>query len=963
MTNTDNLADNIKSPPLAFDRDAAHHLRDALGADFTAMSSDAKVLINGVAGCSPYLRRLAQSDHARFISILSAPPEASLQKAIEMARDVASGDAAQQMQTLRQAKAQAALVIALADIAGVWDVVATTNALSRFADAAIEGALQAALVSLPLESTEGYAILAMGKHGAHELNYSSDIDLIVVFDPNAMGFESGAEAQTLAVKLTRALVHLLHTQTSDGYVFRTDLRLRPDPGVSAAAISVQAAEAYYEAYGQNWERMAFIKARPCAGDILLGEKFLTALRPFVWRKYLDFAAIEDVHAVKRQIHTVKGGGEIEFEGHDIKLGRGGIREIEFYVQTQQLILGGKNQALRARGTLDALRALCTFGHISERARDELTNAYRYLRHVEHRIQMVNDEQTHRVPREKNDIERLSVFAGEESASLFRHKLETVMQSVQRCYAALFEAGDDPQSDVGPLVFTGVEDHPATLETLAGLGFSRGSDVSAAIRRWHTGAMRATRTERARVLLTKLVPPLLTALSKAGAPDEAFFAFEGFLSRLPSGVQIFSLFLNNLDVFDDLIRIMTISPYLGRELSRRFNFIERLIDNEWAAPPPDPATHDAECAKATADAPDYEQALNAVRRWAGEQKFQIAAQLSVGWLPPAEASRNLTAIADACIKALTPAALEEMQRQHGSIGGELAIVALGRLGAGEMSVTSDIDLMFIYDAPPEAMSDGARPLGPVEYYTRLVRRLVTALSAATEEGALYDVDMQLRPSGGAGPAAVSLSAFRRYYSEEAWTWELMALTKARAINPSSRLGQSITAEIEEVLQRQRLSANVAADVAEMRGRLFEAKPAANVWDIKHVRGGQTDLAFICQYLTLVTAGRLGLPPQHPGKAFAWFAKHGELEQEIALQLGKAHSVFESLLQVSRAATGGVFAPESAGNVLCHRMAAICGEKTIVHAEQKLTKLQLGVAQSFEQIIGRRAAASAGAQQDD
>lgn len=963
MMNTDNLADNIKSPPAVFDQDAARHLRDALGTEFTAMTSNAKALINGVASCSPYLRRLAESDRAYCISILSAPPEASLQRAIEMARGAASGDAAQPMQTLRQAKAHAALIIALADIAGIWDVVAATDALSRFADAAIEGALLAALASLPLESAKGYAILAMGKLGAHELNYSSDIDLIVVFDPKAMGFESGAEAQTLAVKLTRALVHLLQTQTSDGYVFRTDLRLRPDPGVSAAAISVQAAETYYEAYGQNWERMAYIKARPCAGDISLGEKFLTALRPFIWRKYLDFSAIEDVHAVKRQIHTVKGGGKIEFEGHDIKLGRGGIREIEFYVQTQQLILGGKNPALRARGTLDALRALYTFGHISERARDELTNAYRYLRHVEHRIQMVNDEQTHRVPREQNDIERLSIFSGEQSASLFQRKLETVMQSVQRCYAALFEAGDDPQSDVGPLVFTGVEDHPGTLETLAGLGFSRGSDVSAAIRRWHTGAMRATRTERARILLTKLVPPLLTALSKAGAPDEAFFAFEGFLSRLPSGVQIFSLFLNNLDVFDDLIRIMTISPYLGRELSRRFNFIERLIDNEWAAPPPDPATHDAACAKAASDARNYEQALNAVRRWAGEQKFQIAAQLSVDLLLPVEASRNLTAIADACIKALTPAALEEMQRQHGAIGGEMAVVALGRLGAGEMSVTSDIDLMFIYDAPPDAMSDSARPLGPVEYYTRLVRRLVTALSAATEEGALYDVDMQLRPSGAAGPAAVSLSAFRRYYSEEAWTWEVMALTKARAINPISALGQSITAEIEEVLQRQHLPAKVAADVAEMRGRLLEVKPAANVWDVKHIRGGQTDLAFICQYLTLATAGRLGLPPQHPGKAFAWFAKHGELAQEEALQLEKAHSVFESLLQVSRAATGGVFAPKNAGKALCHRMAAICGEKTIVRAEQALTKLQLGVDQSFEQIIGRRAAVSAGAQRDD
>ena len=527
---------------------------------------------------------------------------------------------------------------------------------------------------------------------------------------------------------------------------------------------------------------------------------------------------------------------------------------------------------------------------------------------------------------------------------------------------MFETEDDPQSDIGSLVFTGVEDHPGTLETLERLGFLRGSDVSAAIRRWHTGAMRATRTERARVLLTKLVPPLLKALSKAGAPDEAFFAFEGFLSRLPSGVQIFSLLWNNLEVFDDLIRIMTISPYLGRELSRRHNFIERLIDNVWSAPPPDPATYDAICSRAVADAPDYEHALNAVRRWAGEQKFQISAQLAVGLLPPFEASQCLTAIADACIRALTPASLEEMQRQHGAIQGEMVVVGLGRLGAEEMSATSDIDLMFVYDAQPQAMSDGARPLGPVEYYTRLVRRLVTALSAATEEGALYDVDMQLRPSGAAGPAAVSLAAMRRYYEEDAWTWEIMALTKARVISPSGALGQTISAEIEVVLRRDRATEKIAADVADMRKRLFEAKPAANIWDVKHVLGGLTDLAFICQYLTLVTTQRLGPPPQHTGKALAWFAQHGELAQEVAVRLNKAHSVFEALLQVSRAATGGVFSPDHAGNALCQRMAAICGEGTIESAERALTKIQLNVTQVFDQIAVRPAETSVGIQQD-
>ena len=955
MTKAKSLAARIKKAPAVIEPEAAQILRDCLGKDADSFPANVKALLDGVAGCSPYLRRLMQGAPDLLLSVLDKAPEESLKSAIDLALLVSEEDATDTMAQLRRAKAQAALTIALADIAGVWTIEEATQALSDFADAAVEGALNAAVKSSPLESSAGISVIAMGKHGAGELNYSSDIDLIIIFDADLMNAGPYVEAQSIAVKLTKSLVNFLQTQTADGYVFRTDLRLRPDPGVTAAAISASAAETYYEAYGQNWERMAFIKARACAGDKTLGDAFLAALRPFVWRKYLDFAAIEDVHAVKRQIHTAKGGSDIEFEGHDIKLGRGGIREIEFYVQTQQLILGGKNSALRMRGTLDALKGLCQFGHITEQARDDLTNAYRYFRHVEHRLQMINDEQTHRIPKSEEDIERLAVFSDEKDRAALKTELLDRFSTVQQCYAALFEYGDDPQFDIGPLVFTGVEDHPDTLETLEGLGFSRGPEISAAIRRWHTGAMRATRTERARELLTKLIPPLLEALSKANNPDDAFFAFEGFLTRLPSGVQIFSLLLNNLEVFDALIQIMTISPYLGRELSKRFNFIEQLIDNEWASPPPDPGSYAASCKKTVEEAPTYEQALNAVRRWAGEHRFQIAAQLAVGVLAPDEGARYLAAIADACILALAPAAMEEMATQHGTINGELAVIGLGRLGSEEMTVTSDVDLMFVYDAPPTAMSDGKRPLGAVDYFTRLVRRIVTALSAATEEGALYDVDMQLRPSGGAGPTAVSFSALRKYYQEDAWTWEFMALSRARLVTPRSSLGDSVMDEIAKILQRPRSPEETAIDVADMRDRLEKAKPAVNLYDVKHIRGGQTDIAFICQYLALTTAAKMGRPPSHIGRALAWFTERGEISEEAAVKLVKAHSIYEALLQVSRAATGGVFAPDTAGAALTGRIAAICGGKTIGEAEQILTKIQRDIGQIFDLFMARAAGA--------
>jgi len=949
------LAGRIKSAPHGFDPDAAQQVRDGLGARFAELTKPEQALIDAAAGCSPYLRRLMLRDADLIIDILRAPPEEMLARAGKIAGAAATAsDQGEQIKILRRAKHEAALAIALADIAGVWDVMEAAHAVSTFADAAVNAALSAAVRHAGLErGVAGIAVIAMGKHGGEELNYSSDIDLIVVFDHEAMGFAASAEAQVGAVKAAREMVNLLQTQTPDGYVFRTDLRLRPDPGVSALAISVRAGEAYYEAYGQNWERMAYIKARAAAGDIAVGAKFLAALRPFVWRKYLDFAAIEDVQAVKRQIHSAKGGAEIEFEGHDVKLGRGGIREIEFYAQTQQLILGGKNPALRSRSTLEALAALRAHGHITDKACAELTEAYRYLRHVEHRLQMINDEQTHRVPKDAVAIDRLAAFAGEKNAAALRDKLTGTLIGVQRHYDDLFRSGADEAEEIGPLVFTGVENDPATIETLEGLGFHRAAAVCETIRRWHAGGMRATRTERARLLLTKLMNPLLEALSKASNPDDAFFAFAAFVSNLPSGVQVFSLLANNIAVFDTLIRIMTISPFLGRALSQRINVVEGFIENGLAAPPPALASYAPSLEEVLTGAGSYEDALNLTRRWAGEHKFPIAAQLAAGVRPPQEAAAHFTEIAGACIAALAPAAQKEMRAQHGTIDGSLVIVGLGRLGAGEMTATSDIDLMFIYDAPNDgngdAVSSGPRALAATDYYTRLVRRIITALSAATPEGGLYEVDMQLRPSGGAGPAAVSFSAFRRYYEKEAWVWELMALTKARIVAGAGALAANVEQEVEKILRRPREHAAVAADVNDMRQRLLDAKPASGPWDVKNILGGLTDIAFICQYLSLVAGEALGRAPRASADAIQWFAERGELKENEAIALAKAQALFDAVLHGARAATGGVFTPAGAGEMLSARMASICGAATIKDAERDLTLRQSEVAQIYRTVI--------------
>lgn len=950
MAASQTLGELINTAPGVFDPDAAERMRETFGARFIGLSASTQSLLNGAAGCAPYLRRLMSADPELVFDCLGVSPEDSLHKAIlETDAAVALETEPERMRALRLAKRRAALTIALSDLGGVWDVMQAAAALSRFADAAVDAAVAAAAHAAGLEGATGIAVLAMGKHGALELNYSSDVDLIVLFEHQRMGVTDRSDAQAAAVKTARGMVSLLQQQTTEGYVFRTDLRLRPDPGASALAVSVEAAEAYYESYGQNWERMAFIKARACAGDVELGQRFLKSLRPFVWRKYLDFAAIEDIHAVKRQIHAVKGGAEIEFEGHDVKLGRGGIREIEFYVQTQQLILGGKDDSLRTRASLDALKALHVAGHVSDEASGGLSDAYRYFRHIEHRLQMLNDEQTHRMPRSPEDLERLRIFAGETDVESFRTKLVGRLHEVEGCYAELFESDETRAEPPGTLVFTGVDDHPGTLETLAKMKFDRGADISEAIRKWHRGGLRATRTERARVLLTKLVPPLLEALSNASDPDDAFFAFEAFLAALPSGVQVFSLLLNNLEVFDALIRIITVSPYLARQLSKQHNFIEQLLDSQWRAAPADMSVYETLCKEAAAQAGNYEGVLNAVRRVAGEQRFQIAAQLAVGLIEPQTAAMHFTAVADACIRVLTPAAQTEMVRQHGDIDGELAVIGLGALGAREMSATSDIDLMFVYDGPADAISNGERSLAASDYYTRLVRRIVTALSAATEEGGLYEVDMQLRPSGRAGPAAVRLAAFQRYYSEEAWTWEIMSLARARIVSAPPVLSDAAAKEIEDILHRSRSRQMVAQDVVDMRMRMLDAKPGAGCWDVKNVTGGLTDVAFISQYLTLTSAHRIGAPPQGSHEALAMFAETGELSHESADVLLKAHGVFEAALQLGRAATGGVFAANAAGRALSDRMAAACGAQTLKEAEAKLMKLQSETVKLFHEII--------------
>ncbi len=771
------------------------HERDSEGvlAALLEREPKAKELLIGIFGGSPFLGEIAGRDTARLVRLLTAPPEESLAALLCRVRALRPETAAEAMRALRVAKQEAALLIALADLAQVWEAEAVIRALTDFADVTLSAAIdftlreEAQKGSLTLADFEepgrgsGWIFLAMGKGGAFELNYSSDLDLVVLFDRARVRLAKPEEGWDFFVRLTQRVVRLMSERTADGYVFRLDLRLRPDPGATPITLPLEAAYAYYESMGQNWERAAFIKARPAAGDIEAGDIFLKELEPFVWRKHYDFATLADVHSIKRQIHAHKGHAVIAVNGHDVKLGRGGIREIEFFVQTQQLILAGRDASLRGRSTLAMLDRLAEAGWIETRARDELREAYLFLRKVENRLQMVDDRQTHVLPASDGGVAvigRMMGFAGyEDFAPALRRRLEIV----ESHYARLFEGAPELSTAGGNLVFTGDEDDPETLATLAQLGFERPRLVTESLRAWHFGRVPAMRSARARERLTELTPALLEALAATGAADEAFLAFDKFMNRLPAGLQLFSLLAANPHLLRLMATILGSAPKLSETISRRPRVVAALIE------PPSAGRDDLSLrfGAALAEARSYEDALDRARIFGQEQKFLIGARLLTMELTPAEAGLAYAHLADVAIRGLLQRVEEEFARRHGRIeGGAAAVVALGKLGGREMTAASDLDLMLLYDADPLTESRGGESsLSAAQYYARLTQRLISALSAPTAEGLLYEVDFRLRPSGNKGPIAVRLQAFEEYQAKDAWTWERMALTsRARRHGP-------------------------------------------------------------------------------------------------------------------------------------------------------------------------------------
>lgn len=929
------------------------------GADLAAFEAR-RSLVDAVFGGSPFLRDLVLRDCNFARRILMTDADRMLAELIDgLAAEVEDEQGMRRL--LRKTRGRAALTIALADLSGAWSLDQVTDALTRFAEAVLNAAVEwlfadqrraGKLLSATGEEA-GYTILGMGKFGAHELNYSSDIDLIVLYDPQTARLADGVDPSTFFVRITKRLVVLLQDVTEDGYAFRVDLRLRPDPRATQIAISIEAAAIYYENMGQNWERAAMIKARPVAGDLALGAEFLKRLVPYIWRKYLDFAAIADVQSLKRQIHAVKGHGTIAVLGHNIKLGRGGIREIEFFVQTQQLIAGGRNAKLRGRRTIDMLAELAEAKWITTEAARELSDAYRYLRTIEHRIQMVADEQTHTLPDDEEAFARLARFSGYADAAAFETKLRATFELVQGHYAALFKDAEDLGTEGGSLVFTGGEDDPETLETLTGMGFRRASEIAAMIRSWHFGRYSATRSARARELLTEIMPALLTSLAKSGDADQAFIAFDRFLAGLPAGVQLFSLLKSNPGLLDLIGTILGTAPRLAQELSHRPKVLDAVLDPGFFGALPRAPEIASLVAAATPPGTPIDEAIDRVRVVAKEQAFRIGVRILSETVSAAEAGGAFSDLADVVLGRLHEAVTADMIERHGLVpGGRSAIIAMGKLGGREMTAGSDLDLILIFDHDKDAeTSDGARPLAAGQYFARLTQRFISAVTAPTAEGVLYEVDMRLRPSGNKGPVATSLASFTDYHRNQAWTWEGLALTRARVVAGDPGLAEELKGAIAEALSRPRDGAKILTDVVDMRRMMLKENPPDGLWDIKRTPGGLVDIEFIAQYLQIIHAHATPkVLAVTTLRALERLVQAGYLGEADGSRLKAACLVYQRLTQVLRLCVTGPYDPKQVPAGLNRLVASASAMPDVASAEALITETQAQVAELFSRLVG-------------
>ncbi len=889
-------------------------------------------LIEGAAGSSPYLKSLIHRE-AEWLPEALDDPDMAL---VRLMADLQAGAPDQRPVALRAAKRKVALITALADLAGAWSLEKVTGTLTDFADLASQLALEATIGAeirrkkLPgateddIPTAGGMVSIAMGKMGAHELNYSSDIDLICLFDESRFDPDDYHDARASFIRATRKMAAMLNDITGDGYVFRTDLRLRPDPAVTPVCLAMEAAERYYESLGRTWERAAYIKARPSAGDLAAGQKFLDTLTPFVWRKHLDFAAIQDAHDMRLRIREHKGlGGAITLDKHDMKLGRGGIREIEFFTQTRQLIAGGRDPYLRDRHTVPGLRKLAAKGWVPDEVAEALSDHYRAHREVEHRVQMVADAQTHRLPQGAEGWGRIAGLMGRDLEDLqadLRRRLTEVHEMTEGFFAP--DAADPKELAV---------EHSFDQDVMD---------------RWESYP--AMRSNRAVEIFNRVRPEILRRLSHTARPDEALLALDGFLQGLPAGVQLFSLFEANPQLIDLLVDIVGTAPALAQHLSRNSVVFDAVIGGSFFTDWPGAAGLSEELIERLAREHDYEHQLDAARRWAKEWQFRIGVHHLRGLAGAEEAGRQYADLAQAVLNGLWQPVADHFAEKHGPMPGRGAMVlGMGSLGAQRLNATSDLDLIVIYDAAGVEASEGRRPLAARPYYARFTQALVTALSAPMAQGRLYEVDMRLRPSGTQGPVATSLASFKNYQTNEAWTWEHLALTRARPVTGNPDLMSEVEAFRQEILAGRKDRETILGDVQDMRARIAAAKAPDGPWDAKIGAGRLQDIELLSQCGALLAGSPRRMVTQglQAGVAIEW------LNASDASDLASTYRLCWQVQLASKLLSGQTIAPDNIGEGGRAFLLRETGHETLDGLQTGLTE----ATERAEKLINRALAA--------
>ena len=881
--------------------------------DETQSEASVNAALERARAHSPFLRQQLDLQP----EVAAALAAGSVAGAVAAAHRVAAATE-EMMAAVRRDRNGLALALGIGDLAGLLSLQDVVEALSDLADRSLERALEAAIAArTPDELPLGFAIVALGKLGSRELNYSSDVDLLFLFDPGRLPLRPREEPGEAAVRIGQRVVEILQKRTGDGYAFRVDLRLRPSPEVTPIALPVEAAIGYYESSALPWERAAFVRSRFVAGDEAMGRYFLDAIHPFVWRRPLDYGAIGELQSITRRIRDHYAQGQLFGPGFDLKRGRGGIREVEFFAQIHQLIHGGREPALRAPATLDALEKLAAAGRIGSAEAEELSAAYRLLRTLEHRLQMVDDRQTHELPRNLAALDNVARLHGLSDGDSLLALTAPVVERVASIYDEL-DAGE------GDLLPEGSEPLEARLSAA---GFEDAVAARLRVEGWRSGKMRSLRSPAARTAFEAMLPVLVESFAKAPDPMRAMNRFDHLVERLPSGVNFFRLLEARPALTQILAAILSHAPALAEQLSRRPELLDTLIDESAFAPAPSVDELVLHFGRSERQADDYQLMLDRVRRLVNEKRFALGVQLIAGHGDPIEAAEGYSRIAEAAIRTLAAGAIDEFEARHGRVpGSELLILGLGRLGGEALTHASDLDLVYLFSGTHEAESDGPRPLRATDYFNRLAPRVTAALSVPTAAGPLYDVDTRLRPSGTDGMLAVSLESFAQYQRDQAWTWEHMALLRARPLFGSPAATAELVEVIQATLRRPRDRDRLVADAVRMRGDIAVHKPPSGPLDVKRGPGGLIDLEFAVHSLQL--HHRIGLDP-HLEVALAALADAGLASPEM----DPALRLLTRMLVMFRLVTPGGEPPPEATRPLVARACGHDGWEALLAAQDE------------------------------